>query len=70
MKPVPVIEPLGQQLIDAGEHSNVVRMGALLDQGVAVESRDGTQTTPLIWASYLPVAFFVVRQKGECECRG
>ena len=46
------VAPLGQQLIDAAEHGTIEGVGALLDQGVAVDSRDGGQYTPLIWACY------------------
>lgn len=49
----PVIAPLapfGQQLIEAAKHGTIERVGALLDQGVAVDSRDANQNTPLIWA--------------------
>ena len=48
----PVVAPLGQQLIDAATQGNIERVGALLDQGVLVDSRDGYQYTPLIWASF------------------
>ena len=47
----PVEAPLGQQLIDAAMEGNIERVGALLDQGVTVDFRDGCQYTPLMWAS-------------------
>ena len=47
----PGVAALGRQLIDAAEQGNVERVGALLDQGVAVDFRDGGQWTPLLWAS-------------------
>ena len=49
---LPVVAPLGQQLIHAAMQGTIERVGALLDQGVAVDSRDGAQFTPLIWASF------------------
>ena len=45
------VAALGRQLIDAAKQGTIERVGALLDQGVAVDSRDGGQNTPLIWAS-------------------
>ena len=48
----PGVAPLGQQLIDAAVQGNIERVGALLDQGVAVDSRDDYQQTPLTCASY------------------
>ena len=47
----PGVAPLGQQLIDAAIQGTIERVGALLDQGVAVDFRGGLQYTPLIWAS-------------------
>ena len=47
----PGVAPLGQQLNAAAEQGNIERVGALLDQGVAVDSRGGRQMTPLLWAS-------------------
>ena len=48
----PVVAPLGQQLIDAVTQGTLERVGALLDQGVAVDSRNANQETPLMWASF------------------
>jgi len=42
---------LGDQLIDAAEQGTIERVGALLDQGVAVDFRDGIRMTPLMIAS-------------------
>ena len=42
----------GQQLIDAVSQGSIERVGALLDQGVAVDSQDPGQWTPLILASW------------------
>ncbi len=39
------------QLIIAAYEGDIERVGALLDQGVAVDFRDGESRTPLIWAS-------------------
>ena len=47
----PGVAPLGEQLIAAANQGTIERVGALLDQGVAVDSRDGGQMTPLMWAS-------------------
>ena len=47
----PGVAALGQQLIAAVKQGNIERVGALLDQGVAVDSRDGGQYTPLMEAS-------------------
>ena len=47
----PGVALLGQQLIEAARQGTIERVGALLDQGVAVDSRDGHHWTPLIWAS-------------------
>ena len=45
------METLGDQLIYAADKGNIERVEALLDQGVAVDSRDEEQRTPLMWAS-------------------
>ena len=47
----PGVAALGQQLIDAAKQGTIERVGALLDQGVAVDSRDYIQATPLMYAS-------------------
>ena len=47
----PGVAALGQQLIDAAKQGIIERVGPLLDQGVAVDSRDDSQWTPLMWAS-------------------
>ena len=50
--PVPgPVAPVVHELIDAAKQGNIERVGALLDQGVAVDSRDEDQSTPLMWAS-------------------
>ena len=41
----------GQQLLDAARDGTIERVGGLLDQGEAVDTRDGNQRTPLMWAS-------------------
>ena len=46
------MEDLGKQLNDAAKMGNIERVGALLDQGVAVDSRDDIQWTPFIMACY------------------
>ena len=47
----PGVAPLVQQLIDAAQEGTIERVGVLLDQGVAVDSRDEDQCTPLMEAS-------------------
>jgi Ankyrin repeats (3 copies) len=42
---------LGDELIDAAKLGYIDRVGALLDQGVVVDSRDGEHMTPLMHAS-------------------
>ena len=47
-----VVIALGQQLNEAAEDGAIERVVALLDQGVAIDSRDDvSQCTPLMWAS-------------------
>ena len=48
----PDVAPLGQQLIEAARQGTIERVGALLDQGVAVDSRGDDQMTPLMLASF------------------
>ena len=46
------VASLPQQLNDAAEQGNIERVRALLDQGVAVDSRSAFQNTPLLLASH------------------
>ena len=46
------VVPLGLQLCVAAEQGTIERVGALLDQGGAVDSRGAFQRTPLILASH------------------
>ena len=65
------VAALGRQLIDAAMRGTIEHVGALLDQGVLVDSRDGRQNTPLIWASrqgYRAVASLLC-DRGGCQCR-
>ena len=48
----PGVAPLGRQLNDAAKQGKIERVGALLDQGVAVDSLGINRYTPLIWASH------------------
>ena len=46
----PDVSPIVRQLIEAAQQGTIERVGALLDQGVAVDSRNGVRQTPLMRA--------------------
>ena len=64
----PGVAALGQQLIAAARQGNIERVGALLDQGVAVDSRDGLQWTPLMntsWHGHRAVAALLLDREAD-----
>ena len=64
----PGVAPLGRQLINAAKQGTIERVGALLDQGVLVDSRDGHLNTPLMWTSiqgHRAVAYLLLDREAD-----